>query len=277
MRKFLLAAVLALLTGPAAAQWQTPVGTVPLGRGPGVVGFSSVLPGSAGNCLVSNGSTWISTTCGGGGGGITTPCALGTLVIGAGVGVVPTCAAILPTPNVPTFIGGDITSPGSSLVLTISNGVVTNAKLANMAARTVKANITGGSAAPTDVDIATNSNFLAGTTDKFLQTGTIWQAETTTTYGTTTSFDFATFKNTAVTLTGNITTMNVSNVTIGKAGSITFIQDGTGSRTTVWNSVFKFSGGAVPTLTTTAGAVDILSYSCRSATFCQAALMTDVK
>jgi hypothetical protein len=183
---------------------------------------------------------------------------------------------LLPADNTPVFTG-DVTSTGASLVLNITNNAVTNAKLAQMAGRTVKANITGGSANPTDVPIATDANFLAGTTDKFVQSGTLWQTETTTTYGTTTTFDFSTFKNTVVTLTGNITTMTLSNVTVGKAGSITFIQDGTGSRTTVWSSVFKFAGGTTPTLTTTAGAVDILSYSCRTSTFCQAAMMNDVR
>jgi hypothetical protein len=183
---------------------------------------------------------------------------------------------LLPAENTPVFTG-DVTSTGASLVLNITNNAVTNAKLAQMAGRTVKANITGGSANPTDVPIATDANFLAGTTDKFVQSGTLWQTETTTTYGTTTTFDFSTFKNTVVTLTGNITTMTLSNVTVGKAGSITFIQDGTGSRTTVWSSVFKFAGGTTPTLTTTAGAVDILSYSCRTSTFCQAAMMNDVR
>jgi len=218
MRKLFLAFALVLGVSPALAQWQTPLGTVPIGRGPGVVGFNSVLPGTAGNCLVSSGSTWISTTCGGGGGGITTPCAIGTIVAGGGVGVVPLCK-----------------------------------------------------------DVATNAQMLAGTSDKFIQAGVLWQSEVSVTYGTTTTFDFLLFKNAVVVLGGNITTMTLTNVMAGKAGSITFIQDGTGSRTTVWNSTFKFAGGTAPTLTTTPAAVDILSYSCRSAAFCQAALMNDVK
>jgi hypothetical protein len=146
-----------------------------------------------------------------------------------------------------------------------------------MAARTVKSNITGGSAPPTDVPIATSANYLAGTTDKFLEAGTIYQAETTTTYGTTTTFDFVTFIDTKVTLTGDITTQTLTNVMAGKAGTIAFIQDGSGNHTTVWNSIFKFAGGAQPTLTITAAAVDILTYSCRSATFCTASLLKDVK
>lgn len=126
-------------------------------------------------------------------------------------------------------------------------------------------------------DIATLAQYLAGTASKLVQSGVIYTAEVTTTYGTTTTFDFSLFINTVVTLTGNITTQTLSNVTAGKAGTITFIQDGTGSRTTVWNSVFKFAGGTTPTLSTTASAIDVLSYSCRSATFCVASLIKDVR
>lgn len=217
MKRVVLSAILALLASPALAQWQVPNSAVPVGRGPGVVGFSSVAPGSNGQCLTVVAGVWASAACGSGT-GITTPCAIGTVVVGGGVGVIPNCA-----------------------------------------------------------DIATQNQFYAGTADKFIQAGVLWPAETTTTYGTTTTFDFATFKNTKVTLTGNITTQTFSNVIAGKAGMITFIQDGTGSRTTVWNSILKFSGGTTPTLTTTAGAVDILTYACRTATFCGASLLTDVR
>ncbi len=107
--------------------------------------------------------------------------------------------------------------------------------------------------------------------------GEIPAAETVTTYGTTTTFNFSTFKNTAVTLTGNITTQTLTNVPVGRAGMITFIQDGGGGHTTVWNSIFKFTGGTTPTLTATGGAIDVLTYSCRSASFCAASLLPDVR
>lgn len=139
--------------------------------------------------------------------------------------------------------------------------------------------VTGGFTATGQVDyadiatstIATCSQYAAATASSLAAPANVFCPETTTSYGTTTSFDFNTFINTAVTLTGNITTMNVSNAKPGQAGQITFIQDGTGSRTTVWSGVFKFSGGT-PTLSTTAGAIDILFYSCRSASFCAASL-----
>lgn len=122
------------------------------------------------------------------------------------------------------------------------------------------------------VDIATATNFRAGTANKILDAAGVFTTETTTTFGATTTFDLSTFINTAVTLTGNITTMTVSNPKAGQCGMITFIQDGTGSRTTVWSSTFKFAGGTTPTLTTGAGGVDTLFYCCRSTSVCQAAL-----
>lgn len=48
---------LALLSAPAAAQWQTPNHSVPVGRGSGLTGFGNALPGTAGRIFTSNGPT----------------------------------------------------------------------------------------------------------------------------------------------------------------------------------------------------------------------------
>lgn len=125
---------------------------------------------------------------------------------------------------------------------------------------------------------ASGAQYLAGTaTNVPIEPSIIYPGETTTTFGSTTTFDFSTFINTVVTLTGNITTQTLTNVPAGKSGTITFIQDGTGSRTTVWNTIFKFPGGTLPALTTTAGAIDVLAYHCRTTTFCAANLLKDVR
>lgn len=42
--------------------------------------------------------------------------------------------------------------------------------------------------------------------------------------------------------------------------TLIIVQDGTGSRTITWDSTFKFTGGVAPTLTTTSGATDILTF-----------------
>lgn len=61
-----------------------------------------------------------------------------------------------------------------------------------------------------------------------------------------------------VTLAGNRTLGNPTN--LGQGTYIFIItQDGTGSRTLAYGGNYKFPGGTVPTLTTTANAVDILS------------------
>lgn len=59
MKMLRLAAALALFlaASPAVAQWQTPNHSVPIGRGTGVTGFGSALPGAAGRPFISNGAS----------------------------------------------------------------------------------------------------------------------------------------------------------------------------------------------------------------------------
>lgn len=130
----------------------------------------------------------------------------------------------------------------------------------------------------TSTEVASAAQYLAGTASKLVQSGVIYQAETTTTFGSTTTFDFSTFINTRVTLTANITTQTLSNVIAGKAGHIVFKQSGAGSFTTVWNTIFKFSGGVTPVLTTgSTTAEDVLFYDCTSTSVCYASLNKDMK
>lgn len=139
--------------------------------------------------------------------------------------------------------------------------------------------LTGGTITQTGtiaVDVASASDFQAGTANKVLTAANVFTTETTTSYGTTTAFDFNTFINTSVTLTGNITTMNCTNMKAGQAGTITFIQDATGSRTSVWCTALKFAG-TPPTLSTAANAVDVLSYACRTTSFCTGSLLKNVQ
>lgn len=72
--------------------------------------------------------------------------------------------------------------------------------------------------------------------------------------------DFAVANNFAVTLGGSRTLANPTNLAAGQAGQIVITQDGTGSRALAYGSKWKFAAGIAPILTTTAGAVDILSY-----------------
>jgi hypothetical protein len=53
---------------------------------------------------------------------------------------------------------------------------------------------------------------------------------------------------------------------VGQAGTITLRQDGAGGRTVpTWGSYYKFPGGNKPTLTSTAGHYDVLSYKVTAA------------
>ena len=84
--------------------------------------------------------------------------------------------------------------------------------------------------------------------------------------GATITPNFATANNFSVTLGGNRTLANPTNLTAGQSGAIAITQDGTGSRTLAFGSYWKFAGGTAPTLTTTASKVDVLVYYVESTT-----------
>jgi len=81
--------------------------------------------------------------------------------------------------------------------------------------------------------------------------------------------------NFTVTLEGNRTLANPTNLTAGQSGSIFIVQDGTGSRTLAWGSYWDFAGGTAPTLTTTASAVDRVDYVVRTSTSIHAVFTAD--
>ena len=72
--------------------------------------------------------------------------------------------------------------------------------------------------------------------------------------------DFAAGNNFSVTLGGNRTLANPTNLVVGQSGVIKITQDATGSRTLAFGNAWDWAGGSVPSLTTTANAVDILAY-----------------
>jgi len=74
------------------------------------------------------------------------------------------------------------------------------------------------------------------------------------------TLDFATNQNFVLTLTGNVTLANPTTEQVGQSGFITFIQDGTGSRTVSLGTDYETAGGAGLTLTSTASATDIVPY-----------------
>lgn len=104
--------------------------------------------------------------------------------------------------------------------------------------------------------LATAQTFTAG------QRGEI----TTLTDGANISIDLADSNNFTVTLAGNRTLDNPTNIVAGQSGSIFIVQDSTGSRTLAFGSYYDFAGGTAPTLSTAADAVDRIDYVVRSAT-----------
>jgi hypothetical protein len=90
--------------------------------------------------------------------------------------------------------------------------------------------------------------------------------------GTTITPDFALANYFNLTLGGNRTLANPSNLTAGQGGAIIITQDGTGARTLSFGSYWDFPGGAAPTLSAAAASVDRLDYIVVSATSIHASL-----
>lgn len=68
-----------------------------------------------------------------------------------------------------------------------------------------------------------------------------------------------------VTLTANITSMVLSNETVGQTFVIRLVQGGAGSYTVAFFTTIKWAGGTAPTLTTTANKTDVFGFICTSA------------
>jgi hypothetical protein len=99
---------------------------------------------------------------------------------------------------------------------------------------------------------------LTGATNTF--TGAQIGSLTTLTDGATITPDFAVNNSFTVTLGGNRTLANPTNLVAGQSGVIIINQDGTGGRTLAYGSNYDFGGGTAPTLTTTANAQDMIAY-----------------
>ena len=84
--------------------------------------------------------------------------------------------------------------------------------------------------------------------------------------GTNISVNLALNNHFSVTLAGNRTLDNPTNIVAGTSGSFFLTQDGTGSRTLSYGSYYDFAAGAAPTLTTTGAAVDRIDYIARTTT-----------
>ena len=132
----------------------------------------------------------------------------------------------------------------------------------------------GGSNVIVDTDISSTVQSYDADTAKtdVVQTFTTAQrgAITALVDGATITPDMDDTNNFSVTLGGNRTLANPTNITVGQVGSIFVTQDGTGSRTLAYGSYWDFIAATAPVLTTTAAAVDRIDYVVRTATSIQA-------
>lgn len=83
---------------------------------------------------------------------------------------------------------------------------------------------------------------------------------TTLTDSATVSWNLAANQVAELTLAGNRTLAAPTNQVAGATYILIVKQDATGSRTLTFNSAYKFPGGTAPTLTTTASAVDVITF-----------------
>jgi len=93
--------------------------------------------------------------------------------------------------------------------------------------------------------------------------GMAYQNIVTLTDGATITANLAQTNNFTVTLGGNRTLANATNITAGQSGFIVVRQDGTGSRTLSFGTGWRFPSATAPTLSTTASAVDLIVYTAR--------------
>lgn len=95
--------------------------------------------------------------------------------------------------------------------------------------------------------------------------------------GATITPDFSAGNNFEVTLAGNRTLANPTNLVAGQSGVIRVAQDATGGRSLAFGSYWKFATGAVPSLTGTASAIDLIAYHVESAARISAVFHGDMK
>jgi hypothetical protein len=128
------------------------------------------------------------------------------------------------------------------------------------------ANTKAPSASPTftgTVTMANSQPVNINVSNQLAVFGFAYQNIVTLVDATTITANLAQTNNFVVTLGGNRTLANATNITAGQSGFIVVRQDGTGSRTLSFGTGWRFPSATAPTLTTTASAVDLIVYTAR--------------
>lgn len=233
------------------------VNNVILGNGTSAV--QTVAPGSSGNVLTSNGTTWQSTapaaqTYPGTGIPNSTGSAWGTSYSTTGTGdVVLSTSPTLVTPALGTPSSGTLTNATGLPIATGVSGLGTG--VATFLTTPSSANLISV------VSDETGSGVLVFNNAPALTNPTVTNyVETPYSANSSTAITLALTNGTVqiITLTGNAT-ITMPTATSGKSFILLLKQDATGSRTVTWSSV-QWPGGTAPTITATASKQDIYSF-----------------
>lgn len=122
--------------------------------------------------------------------------------------------------------------------------------------------VASGATEASDSEIWTGTDTSKVITPRRLISAAVSQALTD---GATITPDFNAGFNFHVTLGGNRTLANPTNIKAGQSGRIRVKQDATGNRTLAFGSYWLFPGGD-PTLSTAANAIDVIAFYCHSST-----------
>ena len=142
-------------------------------------------------------------------------------------------------------------------------------KTVNLTSNTLTGTLTQFNTALSDADFAVLTAVQAWTQQQYFGTATLTDAANI-------SWNLDTQQVATVTLGGNRTLDNPTNLKNGAAYRLTIKQDATGGRTLTFGTAYKFAGGVDPAITTAASAVDVLSCaSDGTSMFCT--ILQDVK
>lgn len=177
----------------------------------------------------------------------------------------------------PTIAGATLSNP--TLTGTVTGAVTSVGVTAGTGITQSGSPVTSSGNITVNVDVASASNIWSSTSSKIIDaagagTGLGLTALTDSVSGTV-GINMATGVNFSLTMTAGSNTRalgNPSNTVVGRCGVIWLVQNASGPNLVTYGSNWKFPGGTVPAASTTASAVDMLSYCVRSSTFIAASL-----